>query len=286
MLRSELDPPDDRTAAYWSERWRRLVDERRVQVERLQGQGPQTNYWDKRAGQFHRMTGTQAADQDPLVVLLKELVKGGSALDVGAGVGRYTVPLASAADRVTAVEPSEGMRSFLVASIADRRLTNVTVVPSTWEDSVVEPHDVVIASHILYPIADVVPFVQKLDAHARQHCIISIRVDQIGAGIEQLWNEVWREPRAPEPTFLDLYYLLFALGIRANVRLAPFNSSSRPTTFEEAVEQVRGFLFMPDDHHEHDQVIRDAVPRIFDRSGDGWTWRQQRQVALVWWTKI
>ncbi len=271
-------------ASSWAEHWRALVEARRTQVESLNNQGPQNNYWDRRADQFRHMTERFDVTADPLVALLRDELPDHTLLDVGAGAGRFALPLGKIASSVTAVEPSEAMRRHLSQMAAASGLTNIHLVGTTWEEAEVEPHDVVIASHVLYPIADVVPFLRKLDTHARQMCVIVIRVDQIGADLPDLWRRVWGSHREPEPTLLDLYNLLFAIDIRANVQIIPFSYGTFDTQ-EEAIEQTRGMLFLPSDDHQHDTLVKEFVAaRLVQRDGR-LTWREGRKAALVWWRR-
>jgi len=213
----------------------------------------------------------------------------GSLLDVGAGTGRYTLPLARVAGRVTAVEPSAAMRSYLEASATERGLDNVTVVPEPWESARVEPHDVALVSHVLYPIADVVPFIRKVDAVSRLACVLVIRIEQLGAGIESLWTEVWGSARPPEPTFLDLFNLLYAMGIRANAQVIPFGTprqgATLGATLDDALHQIRSLLFLAEDDPRLETVVRPRIPDVLVHRGDHWAWKEARHAALIWWTK-
>src|SRR6185437_8641453 len=103
------------------------------------------------------------------------------------------------AGRVTAVEPSSAMRRHLAERVAAAGLTNVQIVPTTWEEAVVEPHDVVLAAHILYPIADIAPFVQRLVASARRAWFLTIRVEPMGVEFAPLWRDIWGMPYPVEP---------------------------------------------------------------------------------------
>ncbi len=53
-------------------------------------------------------------------------------LDIGAGGGRYALPLALHAREVVAVEPSEAMRSVLAEGMAEHGIDNIRVVETTW----------------------------------------------------------------------------------------------------------------------------------------------------------
>jgi hypothetical protein len=146
----------------------------------------------------------------------------------------------------------------------------------------VAPHDVVLASHILYPIAAVVPFVQKLVAHARRAWFITIRVEPMGGELGPIWEAIHHVPYPAEPVFLDLYNLLFAIGLRPDVRLRPFMGGPwRASSLAEAVTGTRARLFLADDDHRYDDQI-EAFLRTAMREQDGaWHWPQQRLEAIV-----
>src|SRR5262249_25404892 len=150
---------------------------------------------------------------------------GMTVLDVGAGTGRYAVPLAKAGAHVTAVEPSEGMLGFLEQTIQEESISDrVAVVASSWQEAVVAPADFVVCSHVIYAIKDIVPFLDKLREHARDSVFVALRVTQFDANVLDLWPRIYGEARKREPGFIDLYQLLYAMGIVANVEIMPFGA--------------------------------------------------------------
>ncbi len=270
----------------WAAYWRELVETRRAVVEGLANQGPQTGFWDQRAGRYARRVQSLDPTTDPLTQMLLGLLRPGeSVLDVGAGTGRYAIPLAAVASRVTAVEPAPAMRAHLEQALGEGGPKNIEIVPSTWEDAEVAPHDMVLCANVLYPIADVVPFVTKLDRHARRVVAIIIRVDQMAAMIDPMWRAIWGRGCPPEPGLLDLYNLLFALGIRANVRLAHRANPQRYTDLDDALRQAHNQLFLPAERTEHDDQIRAYLRKtLVTRDGELES-PFTPQYALVWWEK-
>ncbi|MSQ13278.1 MAG: class I SAM-dependent methyltransferase [Dehalococcoidia bacterium] len=88
-------------------------------------------------------------------------------LDVGAGAGRYALPLALCCRHVTAVEPSPAMGKGFRAVAAEAGIANVSLVQAAWEEANVRPADVALCSNVLYTLRDAEAFIRKLDRHAR-----------------------------------------------------------------------------------------------------------------------
>ena len=105
-----------------------------------------------------------------------------------------------------------------------------------------------LCAHVLYFTPDVVPFVRKLHEHALRECMVVIRVDQAGSGTGPLYEELHGEPVAPEPSFIDLYNLLYQLGIVADVRIAEGrNSMSSFASIDQAEASVTQSLAPADE---------------------------------------
>src|SRR5258708_8942543 len=129
----------------WVENWKQIVEERATRA----GTHPAPGYWDRRAPSFARSTQARADEFlkviDPYVSPVKTLI------DAGAGTGRHAVPLSERLEWVTAVEPSEGMRSMIPPR------DNMTVVASTWWDAGAAPPALVICSPLLSRIPPLLP---------------------------------------------------------------------------------------------------------------------------------
>src|SRR5438093_10376383 len=94
----------------WPARWRAMVEARETSGPGNFGAGG--SRWEGRAERFARLTRALDPDTDPFVrVLTAALHPTDTVLDVGAGAGRYSLPVASMVRRLTAVEPSAAMRA-------------------------------------------------------------------------------------------------------------------------------------------------------------------------------
>jgi SAM-dependent methyltransferase len=279
MNGSDLLAPID-----WAARWRAIIDARRGQRpprERVPADGDR---WAQRAGRLAAYS-ERLPDDDPLLARLRVEVRPGDAvIDVGAGMGRYALPLARLARRVVAVEPSPALRERLVARLEAEGAHNVEIVPTDWEAAAVEPAEVVLCSHVVYAVDEIVPFVRKLQAMTRRTCLIAVRVGQ-QPGAAELWAALYGAPRAPQPAFLDLYNVLASIGIVGEVRIAP-SGGFRYADLDEAAAEARERLHLPPGNPS-DEALRALLADRLVRGADGrLTWREPpRGNAIVSWTK-
>src|SRR5437660_8367446 len=140
----------------WVERWKSLVENRAG----LAGGHSRSDYWDQRARSYARSTQVRA--DEFLAVLEPYLAPSKTLIDVGAGTGRHAAPLAARLEWVTAVEPSQGMRDRIPNA------DNMTVIGSAWMDADPAPADLVVCVHVLYEVAEPIPFIEKLERRARE----------------------------------------------------------------------------------------------------------------------
>jgi hypothetical protein len=157
-------------------------------------------------------------------------------IDAGAGTGRHAVPLAERLEWVTAVEPSEGMRAMIPPR------GNMTVVASTWEDAQVAPADLVICCHVLYGVADPVPFITKLDLSARERVFIMLRESALPHPAAAIRTRLLGDVGPRLPRFSDLFMLLMQMGIAPDVNFLSYPNLTRYSDLDEALIDARSLV--------------------------------------------
>lgn len=218
---------DDAGEIDWAGRWRRVVEDRAT----LAGTHADPGYWDRRAKSFARSTHTRS--DEFLGVLEPFLSPSKTVIDAGAGTGRHAAPLAARVEWVTAVEPSEGMRAMIAPQ------DNMTVVASTWEDAEVAPADLVICSHVLYGVADPVPFIAKLERSARERVFVMLRETDLPHPARIIRTRLAGHTGPRLPRFSELFMLLLQMGIAADVTFLRYPITTRYADMEEALADCR-----------------------------------------------
>jgi SAM-dependent methyltransferase len=156
---------------------------------------------------------------DPTLDLVRSLVVAGETwLDIGAGAGRYALPLARCAQEVIAVDASRAMVERLRAAAAEHGIDNLRVVEGRWPAAGPIPADVAFISHVGYDIEDIGAFLGGMEASARRLCVAVLLERPPPHPYDVLWPEIHGLTRAPLPALPEFLSLLLARGQLFEVR--------------------------------------------------------------------
>ncbi len=138
----------------------------------------------------------------------------GSVLDVGAGAGAASLPLAPWATSLTAVDGQAAM----LEAFAERASTVGVVhheVQGTWPAVAgeVAAHDVAVVHHVVYNVADIVPFLAALDAKVRRRVVLELPPHHPLSWMSPLWKQFHGLERPVSPIAGDLVEILGAMDV-------------------------------------------------------------------------
>jgi len=213
----------------------------------------------------------------------RSLPPGGSVLDVGAGGGAASLPLAGVAGRLVAVDESADMVAAFLAA-AEAAGVPASGVEGRWPEVAgrVAPADVVVCHHVLYNVADLAPFADALTGHARRRVVAELTERHPLVGLAPLWRRFHGLERPSGPGADDAVAALEALGLR--VARQDWESQDRFgfDDFDELVAFTRRRLCLP---AERDPEVAAALLEEGTRQVDGvWVSGQPRRVATLSWS--
>jgi SAM-dependent methyltransferase len=212
----------------------------------------------------------------------RHLPAGGSVLDVGAGGGAASLPLAGLAGRLVAVDESPEMVAAFLAA-AEAAGVPASGVEGRWPEAAgrVAPADVVVCHHVLYNVADLAPFADALTGHARRRVVAELTERHPLAGLAPLWRRFHDLDRPTGPGANDAVAALEALGLQ--VARQDWESRDRFgfDDFDELVAFTRRRLCLP---AERDPEVAAALLEEGTRQVDGvWVSGQPRRVTTLSW---
>ena len=270
------------------ERWQAIIDARAQQMDAAYTELGRSSagYWDRRARRYHASTKDRV-DRDPFFQRLRSIVTPEtSVLDVGAGTGRFALALAPLVGQVIAVEPNAAMLDYLRQDAQSQHLVNITYCQSTWQDAPDDLQaDIVICSHVLYPIRDIVPFLAKLQQAARQRCYIYMRAVPIDALTAHLWQHFHGDERRLSPGYIHALDVLFEMDIYANVEMVMLPGSLRYPSLDIAVQELTDLLILPDDGKTREELRGLLSSWLVERDGMLVPPERKMPCAMIWWEK-
>lgn len=203
-------------------------------------------------------------------------------LDIGAGGGRYALPLAMAVEEVIAVEPSPGMIEVLREGMREHRIGNVEVVQSTWPMPDATRVEVSLMAHIGYDVADIGPFLDEMERVTGRLCLAVMGESAMTTVATLFWEQIHGEARVRLPALPELLVLLLARGRLPEVRLV----ERVPPTFEsveEALALARRQLWLREGSDNDSHLQRLLASELEERDGKyAFDWRPSR-VGIVSW---
>lgn len=137
----------------------------------------------------------------------------GSVLDVGAGAGAASLPLASMATRLTAVDSNASMLAAF-AERAGRAGVEHREVTGRWPDVAgdVPVHDVAVVHHVVFNVEDIAPFLVALDRATTRRVVLELPPRHPLSWLNPLWKKFHDLDRPSSPIAGDLVEILGAMG--------------------------------------------------------------------------
>lgn len=232
-------------AALVERAWADRVRANRAQVDRLREVPDGRDFYAPVTGLFR--ADPRRTDESVLEVLCDLAQPDETWLDIGAGAGRYALPLALRAKRVIAVDPSQGMLDTLREGMAEHGIANVTVLEGRWPPTPGDPltealgpfpvADIALIAHVGYDVAAIGPFLDAMESSARRLCVAILMERQPASMADPCWPLVHGEARISLPALPDFVELLRTRGRDPGVR-----TMERETRKFASRDELDGFL--------------------------------------------
>jgi precorrin-6B methylase 2 len=271
----------------WSSLWRELVEIKSRSRTRDAGAESPADVWRARTRSFDESVKRRWAKPDSSrAFILSQLDADATVLDIGAGMGAWTVLLARCAKHVTAVEPSSSMVEVMRENLTANGIANVAIVQGAWPDVLVEPHDFSLCSHAMYGCPDLPAFVARMVACTKRMCFLILRAPTLDGVRAEAAQHIWGQ-LLDSPNFTIAYNILLQMGIYANVLMEdtglwdPRTSAS----LEDALSDMQRHLGL-NGNGEHDEYLMELLRRrlTWHASRNQYVWPREVRSALVYWT--
>jgi CTP:molybdopterin cytidylyltransferase MocA/SAM-dependent methyltransferase len=281
----DVDTPVDLALAAWARR----VRADHAQVDRFREVPDSQDFYGPVSSLFR--ADPHRTDDETLTGLLELARPEDVWLDIGAGAGRFALPLALRVREVVAVDPSAGMLGALRELAAENEIANISIVEGRWP---LEPTaaaaagvgpgsaDVALIAHLGYDVEEIGPFLEAMEAAARRRCVAVLMDRQPSSIADPLWPEVHGEERIRLPALRELVALLEARGRAPRVR-----EVERPPRGFDSFDDLAGFVrrqtWVAEGTVKDERLVTALRGRAMERDGRWFLETQPAVVGIVDW---
>ena len=224
-----------------------------------------------------------AAPPATLEVVRRLAGEHGSVLDVGAGRGRASLPLAVSGHDLTAVEPDAGMADGFEEE-AGRLRVPARLVRGRWPEVAgqVPQADVVMSANVVYDVADIGPFVAALDGAARRGVVIDMTERHPRVVIAPLFRAVHGVDRPGGPSVDDMVDVIVEeVGVRPEVERWERPASLWFESWDEIIAFYGKSVTLPMARRPELRPLLE--PQVTEEDGRLYVGKRMGQHSTLWW---
>jgi SAM-dependent methyltransferase len=259
--------------------WAARVRANREQVDQFREASP-SDFYAPIAGMFRANPHRQ---DEPALQALRAIVRPhDTVLDIGAGAGRYALPLALQTHEVIAIDPSEGMLQVLREGMREHGIANVRVLAGRWPGGEAIAADVALISHLGYDVEDIGPFLDAMETAAHRLCVAILLEQPPPTEADRLWPAIHGVERAALPSLPEFITLLLARGKLPEVRLVDRSPQSYDQP-DQALAWLRGQLWTAPNSPKDQELQALMRERIQEHQGRyAMSWAPVRMGVVTW----
>ncbi|MDR2491761.1 MAG: class I SAM-dependent methyltransferase [Spirochaetaceae bacterium] len=202
-----------------------------------------TMWRDKEAAKNYFSSFIASPSAKKRVAELARMIKNESrVLDIGAGPGNISIPLAQKVSHVTAVEPAPGMAEVFSDHITLAGTENIRLIPKRWEDvdivtDLEVPYDLTFASFSL-GMLDLKQSIEKMICVSSKNIVLywHVGLQAFDEDAVELSPLLYSKKHYPVPDSNIIFNLLYSMQIYPDVKIERTNVRLVYHSFDEVLE--------------------------------------------------
>lgn len=248
-----------------------------------------SNFWSEKKARWYNEALKYSDYPEKVMGVILPLIKGcRSALDIGAGCGALTIPLAKRLKKVTALEPSSAMIGILKEEAEKQGLRNIECIEAEWPNlpkgkRSLKQYDIVLSANVPGALMDSEEFIRGVEKLAKRYVFFIQGVDQHKDKFfyRELYPIIFKREYPPRDDYLGTYRLLHSLRIYANVAIVEYNFDQRFRDLDGVVDFWKEHMSLKTS--EFDETLREFLKGKLERFRKGYVVKIRKKTAIMWW---
>lgn len=202
-------------------------------------------------------------------------------IEIGPGWGNYTFQLHQDVKRLTLVDGSESVLTYLKQYFEND--PNVQFVHSKWEEEQIEEHDVVMGVNCFYRIYEMNAALKKMNKLAKKRAIIGFTTGPIQPHYVQLDEQFGYDIKYPRRDYITIVNMLYQLGIYANCEMLKLEREYRYETKQQLYEAQSKKILSTRFDMAH---VKESLKRFIVMEDGQYVYRYPFYAAIISWEPV
>lgn len=252
------------------------------------GQKPERMVNDQLEEQFwaQSITRKKAGQTDPYAAKIFQEIKKSvqsedSVLEIGPGWGNYTFPLADHVRKLTCVDSSESILSYLKNCMEDKQ--HVSYIHAKWEnlaEDEIDAHDIVIGVNCFYRMYEIKSALYHMNRLAKKRAIIGMTTGPIQPHYEILYEKYGYDIKFPRRDYIEFLNLLYEMDIYAECKIIPLERVYEYESYEQLITTQSKKIINNTFNREH---VEESILPFMEEKNGRYYYRHDFHAALVSW---
>ena len=253
-----------------------------------QGQMPERMVDDQLEEQFwsQSIARKKVGQTDPYAARIFEEIKQHiqpehSVVEIGPGWGNYTFPLADYVRKLTCVDSSDSILTYLQHCLQEKE--HVSYVHAKWEkleEAELKTHDIVIGVNCFYRMYEIKAALYHMNRLAKKRAIIGMTTGPIQPHYEVLHEKYGYDIKYPRRDYIEFLNLLYEMDIYADCNIIPLKRTYEYETYDQLVTTQSKKIVNADFNRSH---IEEALAPFIEEKNGRYYYRHDFHAALVSW---
>jgi len=211
----------------------------------------------------------------------QQIPQDASCIEIGPGWGNYTFSLRKDVKRLTLIDGSKSVLSYLKPYFEND--ASVQFVHRKWEEAEIEPHDVVIGVNCFYRMYEMNASLKKMNALAKKRAIIGLTTGPIQPHYVVLDEQFGYDIQYPRRDYIGIVNMLYQLGIYANCKMIKLEREHRYDTMAQLYEAQSKKIRSPQFDPAH---VEASLERLIVFEDGQYVYRYPFYAAIISWEPV